>query len=58
MLAILQLKALKPEAYKVQDSRGLYAHVLPSETICWRVKYRFSGREKTYTIGKYPLEKN
>ena len=56
MLTVLQLKALKPEAkaYKVHDSRGLYAHVLPSGTVCWRVKYRFSGKEKTYTIGKYP----
>ena len=56
MLTVLQLKALKPgpKPYKAHDSRGLYAHVLPSGTICWRVKYRFSDKEKTYTIGKYP----
>jgi integrase len=33
---------------------GLYAEVTPTLKITFRLKYRFDGKEKTFTIGKYP----
>ena len=51
------LRNLKPKAkpYKRFDSHGLYLLVKPSGTKTWRYKYRLGGKEKTLTIGRYPL---
>lgn len=50
------IKALKPKAtlYKVFDGSGLYLEVLPTGTKVWRMKYRYAGKDKRHTLGKYP----
>lgn len=50
------IKALKPKAtlYKVFDGGGLYLEVLPTGTKVWRMKYRYGGKDKRHTLGKYP----
>ena len=39
---------------KLFDSRGLYLAIYPSGTKVWRQKYRYGGKEKTLTHGRYP----
>ena len=39
---------------KLSDGRGLYLAVLPSGAKAWRIKYRYAGKEKTYSAGIYP----
>lgn len=38
---------------KLFDGEGLYLLVRPSSKV-WKRKYRFNGKEKTITLGKYP----
>jgi len=45
----------KDKIYKLFDGNGLYLEVKPNGKKTWRVKYRLNGKEKTYTIGEYPL---
>ena len=56
MLSIKKIEASKPKdkAYKVADSGGLYLHVTTTGNKSWRFDYRFNGKYKTLTIGKYP----
>ncbi len=57
-LSDTKIKALKPRKamYKVFDSgrTGLHIVVNPGGTKLWRMRYWFDGKEKTYSIGKYP----
>ena len=39
---------------KLSDSDGMYLLVTPNGGKCWRLKYRFSGKEKVLAIGTYP----
>jgi len=39
---------------KLSDGGGLYLEVMPSRSKYWRLKYRFSGKEKRLAIGVYP----
>ena len=39
---------------KLSDSGGMYLLVTPNGGKCWRLKYRFSGKEKVLGIGTYP----
>lgn len=57
MLTTSKIKSLKAQEkpYKVGDANGLYLHVLPSGSKVWRQKYRYHGREKLLTHGKYPM---
>ena len=41
------------KSYKMADSLGLYLLVKPTGAKLWRLKYRFAGREKTFSIGPY-----
>ena len=52
-----KIKKAKPKdkIYKLFDGNGLYLEVKPNGKKTWRVKYRLNGKEKTYTIGEYPL---
>ena len=52
-----KIKRAKPKdkIYKLFDGDGLYLEVKPNGKKTWRVKYRLNGKEKTYTIGEYPL---
>lgn len=39
---------------KLADGQGLYLLAKPSGTRCWRLKYRFAGKEKLLALGVYP----
>lgn len=55
-LTDVALKSLGPRenSYKVFDGEGLYIEVLKTGTKVWRFKYRFGGKEKRLTLGRYP----
>lgn len=42
------------EPYRLADAGGLYVWVTPSGGKLWRWKYRFDGKQKLMTFGKYP----
>ncbi len=44
----------KDKQYKVADSGGLYILVHTNGSKYFRMKYRYLGSEKVYSIGKYP----
>ena len=50
------VKAARPQAkpYKLYDEKGLFLLVEPSGAQLWRLKYRFQGKEKKLSIGRYP----
>lgn len=52
-LKIKNLKA-KEKAYKTADFDGLFVLVNPSGSKLFRFKYRFNGKEKLLSFGKYP----
>ncbi|MEN9261424.1 MAG: integrase arm-type DNA-binding domain-containing protein [Thermostichus sp. HHBFW_bins_43] len=56
MLNDLKMRTLKPreKSFKVFDGDGLYLEVMPSGSRLWRVKYRFQGKEKRLSLGRYP----
>ncbi|MFA7506364.1 MAG: integrase arm-type DNA-binding domain-containing protein [Burkholderiaceae bacterium] len=56
MLTNAAAKAAAPmaRAYKLADAGGLHLFVAPTGTKTWRLKYRWRGREKLLTIGRYP----
>lgn len=41
-------------AYKLFDAGGLFLFIAPSGLKSWRLKYRWRGREKLLTIGRFP----
>jgi integrase len=45
---------IKDKNYKLSDGEGLYLLVNPNGSKYWRLKYRFGGKEKVYSIGIYP----
>lgn len=55
-LTDIQIRQAKPreKAYRLSDGRGLYLEVTPAGSRCWRLKYRFAGKEKRLAIGMYP----
>jgi integrase len=55
-LSNTRIVKLKPRdrAYKESDEKGLYLYITPSGGKLWRMKYRFGGKEKTLSFGKYP----
>jgi len=52
-LTIVQARNAKPldRAYKLGDGEGLYLLVQPNSSKLWRMKYRFSGKEKLLSFG-------
>lgn len=44
----------KETAYRLTDGRGLYLLIMPAGGKLWRWKYRFEGREKLMSLGRYP----
>lgn len=56
MLTDAACKKAKPaeKDRKIPDSGGLFLVVSRSGTKTWRWKYRFHGKEKQLTIGRYP----
>jgi len=51
------IKKAKPreKEYKLFDGGGLHIVVKPNGSKLWRIKYRFDGKEKSKSLGKYPL---
>lgn len=39
---------------KLSDGDGMYLLVTPNGGKCWRLKYRFGGKEKVLALGTYP----
>lgn len=56
-LNVKQIEALKPseKPYKVADSGGLYLEVSPAGGKAWKLKYRYLGKEKKLSLGRYPI---
>lgn len=56
MLTIKQIEAAKPKEklYRILDGGGLYLYVPASGKKVWQLRYQLEGREKTFTVGKYP----
>lgn len=44
----------KDKLYRLRDGGGLSCDVLPTGSKVWRYAYRLAGKQKTFTIGKYP----
>jgi len=42
------------KSYRLFDERGLYLEVAPSGGKWWRLKYRFTGKEKRLSLGVFP----
>jgi hypothetical protein len=38
----------------LSDGGGLYLHITPAGGKLWRHNYRFGGKQKTITFGRYP----
>ena len=55
-LSDLRIRTAKPrdKPYKLTDGGGLYILVQPGGSKLWRMKYRFLGKEKLLSIGRYP----
>ncbi len=43
-----------PTPIKLADERGLFLLLQPSGGKLWRLKYRFDGKEKKLSLGRYP----
>lgn len=43
-----------PKPIKLTDEKGLFLLLQPSGGKLWRLKYRFSGKEKKLGLGRYP----
>ena len=53
----IQIKTAKPKdkPYKIYDGKGLFIHIMPNGSKFWRLKYSYGGKEKTLSIGTYPI---
>lgn len=40
--------------YKLADGEGLYLIIRHNGSNLWRMKYRFDGKEKLLSLGRYP----
>lgn len=45
----------KDKSYKKFDGGGLYLEIMPNGNKHWRFKYYFQGKEKRFSLGKYPI---
>ncbi|OKP00628.1 tyrosine-type recombinase/integrase [Xenorhabdus eapokensis] len=55
-LTARQIDTAKPKdkSYKLSDGGGMYLEIFPNGSKCWRLKYRFAGKEKRLAFGTYP----
>lgn len=56
MLTDAQIRRAKPDIkpVKLSDSGGLFLLISTAGSKLWRLKYRFSGKEKLLSLGAYP----
>lgn len=45
----------KEKQYKISDGGGLYLLIRTSGSKLWQMKYRYLNKEKTLSIGQYPI---
>ena len=59
-LSPVEVRHAKPtdKLYRLRDGGGLSCDILTSGKKIWRYSYRFNGKQKTFTIGEYPPNKN
>jgi integrase len=57
MLTDIQLRRIKPtdKPQKLSDGGGLFLLVTMQGNKFWRLAYRFAGKQKTLSIGEYPI---
>jgi len=57
MLTDIQLRRIKPtdKPQKLSDGGGLFLLVTVQGGKLWRLAYRFAGKQKTLSIGEYPI---
>ncbi|MDP2180352.1 tyrosine-type recombinase/integrase [Methylicorpusculum sp.] len=57
MLTDGEIRKVKPKEnpYKLSDSGGLFLYVAVTGSKLWRLNYRFNGKQKTLSLGSYPL---
>lgn len=55
-LTDLKIKNAAPrkKEHKLSDGQNLYLVVRPNGSKVWQYRYRFDGKQKTFTLGKYP----
>jgi len=55
-LTDIKAKNAKPgnKPIKMADGGGMYLLLTPAGGRCWRLKYRFQGKEKVLALGTYP----
>ena len=55
-LTDVKVRNAKPgeKQVKLSDGGGMYLLVTPNGGKCWRLKYRFNGKEKLLALGTYP----
>jgi len=55
-LSDVKVRNVKPgeKQIKLSDSDGMYLLVTPNGGKCWRLKYRYAGKEKVLALGTYP----
>ena len=55
-LTDVKVRNAKPgeKQVKLSDGDGMYLLVTPNGGKCWRIKYRFGGKEKVLALGTYP----
>jgi integrase len=55
-LTVAAVRAAKPreKSYRLADEKGMYLEVAPTGGRYWRLKYRFSGKEKLLALGVFP----
>ncbi len=56
MLNDMKIRGIKPNGkrQKFSDGLGLYLEVTPTGAKIWRLGRRIDGKQKTFTLGKYP----
>ena len=50
----VKAKRPKEKPYKLSDRDGLYLLVQPNGNRFWRMNYRFHGKQKTMSFGRWP----
>lgn len=53
LLSDITIRTAKPKdkPYKLADGDGMFLYVQPNGSRYWRLKYRFTGKEKLLALG-------
>jgi len=56
-LTATQIKNVKPteKPQKLSDGGGMFLLIQPTGAKLWRLSYRYDGKQKTLSLGKYPI---